>query len=157
LLVPVVHRLPVAALATVVGASPSPRAFKRHEPGVRGSSRPGSPSSTSSPVSWRRVENEAELAYSQFATVERMLHDTLASVQHNILRSIEVSLRKRKTDDPVHTRSAFLRAHLPSPCIAPPLFISGQCRHNCPAGRGGTDTRAITITDLACAATVLVG
>jgi hypothetical protein len=36
------------------------------------------------------VENEAELAYSQVATAERMLHDTLASVHHNILRPIRL-------------------------------------------------------------------
>jgi hypothetical protein len=34
------------------------------------------------------VENEAELTYSQVATKERMLHDTLAFVHRNILRSI---------------------------------------------------------------------
>jgi hypothetical protein len=71
------------------------------------------------------VENKVELSYSQVTTVERMLHDTLASLHYNILRLIQVSLRKRKTNDPIHTPSVFLHAHLPSPCIAPQLLSQG--------------------------------
>jgi hypothetical protein len=88
-----------------------------------GPSQPSSLGSASSPISWRRVQNEAELACSQVTTVERILHDTLASVHRNILRSTQVSLRKRKTTDPVSTRSVFLHAHLPSPCI---WFLAGS-------------------------------
>jgi hypothetical protein len=91
-----------------------------------GPSRLGSPGFASSPGSRMQVENEAELACSQVTTAEWMLHDTLASIHHNILCPIQVSLRKRKTDDPVCTPSIFLHAHLPSPCIAPQLLSWGN-------------------------------
>jgi hypothetical protein len=72
------------------------------------------------------VENEAKLAFSQFAIAEWMLHDTLVSVHHNIFRPIQDSLRKRKTDDLIHTPSAFLHAHLNAPCITPQLLSQGS-------------------------------
>jgi hypothetical protein len=40
------------------------------------------------------VENEAESACSQVATMERLLHEALALVHHDILRLVQVSLRK---------------------------------------------------------------
>jgi hypothetical protein len=46
---------------------------------------PHSSNSASPPINWRRVESEAELACSQVATTERLLHETLASVHCNIL------------------------------------------------------------------------
>jgi hypothetical protein len=95
-------------------------------PELPGPSRPSSPSSASSPVSWGRVENEAELACSQVTTTERMLHDTLVSVHGNIIRLVHFNLRKRKTNNPVRTPFVFLRAHLPSPCIAPQLLSWGS-------------------------------
>jgi hypothetical protein len=102
-----------------------------HGPGPSGVMSPklpglSRPDSTSSPIRWRRVENEAKLAFSQVAIAEWMLHDTLVSVHHNIFHPIQDSLRKRKTNDPVHTPSAFLCAHLNAPCIAPQLLSRGS-------------------------------
>jgi hypothetical protein len=111
--------------ASVIGSAapgdavPTPRPSGVMSPELLGPSRLCFPDSASSPISWRRVENEAELVYSQVATTEQIFCDTLASVHCNILRLIQVSLRKRKTNDSGHTPSVFLRAHLPSPCIAP--------------------------------------
>jgi hypothetical protein len=48
----------------------------------------GSSNSASLPINWRRVESKAELVFSSVATTERLLHQTLASVHHNILRPV---------------------------------------------------------------------
>jgi hypothetical protein len=42
------------------------------------------------------VGDEAASACSQVTTVERLLHDTLASVDQNILRPIQVSLKREE-------------------------------------------------------------
>jgi hypothetical protein len=54
------------------------------------------------------VENEAELLCSQVATMERLLHDALASVHCNILRPVQVSLRKRAGILPVSSMTSSL-------------------------------------------------
>jgi hypothetical protein len=41
------------------------------------------------------VLSEADLACSQVTTMERLLHQTLASVHGNILHPVQVSLRKK--------------------------------------------------------------
>jgi hypothetical protein len=45
------------------------------------------------PINWRRVGDKAESACSRVTAAER-LHDTLALVDQNILRSIQVSLKR---------------------------------------------------------------
>jgi hypothetical protein len=56
---------------------------------------PGSSDSASLSVNWRRVESKVELACSQVTTAEGLLHQTLASIHHNILHPIQVSLGKK--------------------------------------------------------------
>jgi hypothetical protein len=55
---------------------------------------PCSPSSVSSPINWRWVENDVKSACSQDDTAERLLHEALASVHRNILHPVRVSLGK---------------------------------------------------------------
>jgi hypothetical protein len=62
--------------------------------GLPGSYLPNSFGSVSPPINWRRVENMAEFVCLQVATMERLLHEALASVHHNILHPVWVSLRK---------------------------------------------------------------
>jgi hypothetical protein len=124
LVVPVVHRQPALsiALATeVLGAGGAPRGIVGTE--MSGASIPGSvapggassalgssgtmlpelhrpypPSSSdsaSSLVNWKRVESKAELAWSQVTIAGRLLHQILASVNHNILHLVQVSLGKK--------------------------------------------------------------
>jgi hypothetical protein len=54
-----------------------------------------SSSSASPPINWRHLESEAELACSQVATAERLLHQTLHSVHHNIVHPVQVSLGRK--------------------------------------------------------------
>jgi hypothetical protein len=75
--------------------------------GVSGLLLPGSPSFPPPPIDWRRVGDEVEFACSQVASAERLLHETLASVDQNILRPIRVSLKKRKN---CQCASGFLHA-----------------------------------------------
>jgi hypothetical protein len=84
-----------------------------------------------------------------------MFHDTLASVHHNILHPIHVSLRRRKTNDHVHTRSAFLCVHLPSPCIAPQLLSRGSTDGTILQVEVAWARGAITVAEVAHAAVVL--
>jgi hypothetical protein len=78
---------------------------------------PTSPSFPPLPTDWRWVEDNAEFACPLVATVERLLHETLASVSQNILHPIWVSLKnERKT---CLWASGFLQALSP-----PPAFLS---------------------------------
>jgi hypothetical protein len=63
-------------------------------PGLPGQFLPGSPSSASLPINWRRVENESEFMCSEVATAERLLHEALALVHCNVLHLVRVSLGK---------------------------------------------------------------
>jgi hypothetical protein len=54
------------------------------------------------------MENEVEFTCSQVATMERLVHDALASVQHNILCPIRVGLRKREGILPVSSTTSSL-------------------------------------------------
>jgi hypothetical protein len=56
---------------------------------------PGSFGSAPLPINLRWVENKVELACSQVAIVETLLHDALASVHCNILCPVWVSVRTR--------------------------------------------------------------
>jgi hypothetical protein len=102
--VPVTHRRPtvVVALAMEVsGTSGALHGFIGTEMSGANVSRstapylPGSSDSVIPPVNWRRVESEAELVRSQVTTMERLHHQTLASVHCNILHPVQVSLRKK--------------------------------------------------------------
>jgi hypothetical protein len=48
------------------------------------------------PIDWRLVGGDAEFTCLRVATVERLLHETLASIYRNILHLIRVSLKKEK-------------------------------------------------------------
>jgi hypothetical protein len=80
--------------ATLGDAALAPGSLDAMSPGLFVQYLPGSPGPTSSPINWRRVENEAKSAFSQVAIAERLLHEALASVHHNFLRPVWVSLRK---------------------------------------------------------------
>jgi hypothetical protein len=75
-------------------AAPAPGSSGAMSPGLHGPYLSGSPGSSSPPINWRRVENEAESACSQVATMEWLLHETLASVHRNILHLVQVSSEK---------------------------------------------------------------
>jgi hypothetical protein len=60
-----------------------------------------SPGFAAPPINWRWVENEGESTCSQVATMERLLHKALASVRHDILHLVWVSLRKKAKIQPV--------------------------------------------------------
>jgi hypothetical protein len=121
LLAPVIHRCPLVMLSTKVscaGGAPrgaadtkkagagisrdvafgdvalAPRSLGAMSPGLPREYLPGSPSSVSLPINKRRVENKVESMCSQVATAERLLHEALASVHHNILCPIRFSLAK---------------------------------------------------------------
>jgi hypothetical protein len=109
ILVPVVCQRPVVAVALateVSGTSGAPQGIVGTEmsgASISGSVAPYLPGSFDSAfplVNWRRVESEAELAYSQVASVEWLLHQTLASVHCNILCPVQVSLRKENEKNP---------------------------------------------------------
>jgi hypothetical protein len=74
---------------------------------------PGFPCLPPSPIDWRLVEDNAELACSHVADMERLLHDTLASVDCNILRPLRVSLKKREESLPI--------------CLGLPLSFLSSC------------------------------
>jgi hypothetical protein len=83
---------------------------------------PGSPSSSSTLINWRRVEDEAEFKCSHVATAEWLLHEALTLVHHNILHLVRISLRKEKKFCPYS--NDFLHAYLSSLCFMPATFIS---------------------------------
>jgi hypothetical protein len=67
-------------------------------PGVSRLLLSGSPGFLRPSIDWRRVEDNSKLVRLQDATVERLLHEMLASVSRKILCRIRVSLKKeRKT------------------------------------------------------------
>jgi hypothetical protein len=77
----------------------------------------GSPGFLSPHIDWRRVEDNAEFVCSQVTVVDRLLHETLASVGRDILCLIQISLKKeRKVCQCV---SGFLRVS-----SLPPIFVS---------------------------------
>jgi hypothetical protein len=81
------------------------------------------------------VEDEAESVCSQVATMERLLHETLASVQWNILHLVRVSQRK-ETKFCLYS-NVFLHAFSFSLCSVPVAFISGWLRCAYVVGRYG--------------------
>jgi hypothetical protein len=76
--------------------SPAPGSLGAVGPGVSDLLLLGSLGLPPSCIEWRRVEGDAELGYSPVADVEKLLHDTLASISQNILRPLWVSLKKVK-------------------------------------------------------------
>jgi hypothetical protein len=78
-------------------------------PGSSGAMRPGllrpyllgSLGSAPLSINWRRVENEAESVCSRVVTTERLLHEALGSIHHNILHLVQVSLWKEAKIQPV--------------------------------------------------------
>jgi hypothetical protein len=78
-----------AALGDLAPASESSSTMS---PGVSRSYLSGPPDSSSSPMNWRRVEDEAESTRSQVIATERLLHETLSLVHRNILHPVLVSV-----------------------------------------------------------------
>jgi hypothetical protein len=74
--------------------SPAPRSSCAVGLGVSSLLPPGTPILPPSPINWRRVEGDVELACSQVADAEMLLHDTLSSIGQNILHLLWVSLKK---------------------------------------------------------------
>jgi hypothetical protein len=67
-------------------AALAPGSLDAMGPGLPGQYLLGSPGSTSTPINWRWLLNEAEFMCSQVATTEWLLHEALASVHHSILQ-----------------------------------------------------------------------
>jgi hypothetical protein len=84
------------------------------------------------------VGDEAASACSQVTTVERLLHDTLASVDQNILRPIQVSL-KREENLACITLASYMLSH-PLLCIISVALVLGQ--HGCACVVSGGDPGA---------------
>jgi hypothetical protein len=97
-------------------------------PGLPGQYLSGSPGSVSPPINWRHVENKAEFECLQVATAERLLHEAMASVHHNILHPIWVSWEKRLEFCPFS--NDFLYVYLFCMCLAPAASIPQKCRCN---------------------------
>jgi hypothetical protein len=76
--------------------APAPGSSGAASPRVSKLYQPGSPSFPPSLINWRWVEDVAKSTYSQVTTTETLLHDTLASVDQNILRPIRVSLKREQ-------------------------------------------------------------
>jgi hypothetical protein len=49
-----------------------------------------------SPIDWRQVKDNTMFTCSQVTDADRLLHETLASIGRDILRSIWVSLKKER-------------------------------------------------------------
>jgi hypothetical protein len=170
LLAPVIHREPAVSVALdteVLGIDNAPRGvigIEMSGVGILGSAAPGGAASdprslgamhlelpgayligssdtVSPPVNWRQVESEAELARSQVTTMERLLHQTLALVHHNILHPFQVNLGKTKRKNPPHIPNGFLCAYLLFSHLTPKASISRQHRCYRPIGRGGLGAR----------------
>jgi hypothetical protein len=86
----------VLGSAALGNVAPTPGSLGTVGPGVSGLHLPGSPGIPPPPIDWRRLGDEAESVCSQVATIETLLHETLTSVDQNILGSIRVGLKKRK-------------------------------------------------------------
>jgi hypothetical protein len=65
-------------------------------PGVSGLYLSGSLGFPPPPINWRWVRDEVESTCSWVTTTERLFHDTVASVNQNILRLIRVSLKREE-------------------------------------------------------------
>jgi hypothetical protein len=74
--------------ATLGDEAPAPGSSSVMGPGISGLYLPSSPGSPPPPINWRRVGDEVESVYSQVTTVERLLHEMMASVHWNIMRPI---------------------------------------------------------------------
>jgi hypothetical protein len=82
--------------ATPGGVVSVPGSSGAMRPELPGPYLPGSSDSTSLPINFRRVQSKVELACSQVATVELLLHQTLASIHNHILHLVQVNLGKKK-------------------------------------------------------------
>jgi hypothetical protein len=84
-----------AALGDVASA---PGSSSTMSLGLSGLYLPGSPGAPAPPINWRWVEDEADFACLQVAAAERLLQEMLASVHQNILRLVQVSLKRENLD-----------------------------------------------------------
>jgi hypothetical protein len=115
-------------------AAPAPRSSSTMGPGISGLYLRGSPSSLPLPINLRWVWDEVESECLQVIVVERLLHETLASVHRNILRLIRVSL-KREAKSCSHS-NGFLHTLSFLPCSISATLVSGQRGCACDAGGG---------------------
>jgi hypothetical protein len=86
----------VPGSAALGNVAPAPGSLGTVGPGVSGLHLPGSPGIPPPLINWRRLGDEAKSMCSQVATADMLLHETLASVDQNILGSIRVGLKKEK-------------------------------------------------------------
>jgi hypothetical protein len=80
--------------ATPGDTIPAPGFSSAASPMVSGLLLSGSTIFPPSAIDWRQVEDDVAFTCSQVTDVERLLHETLASVGRDILRLIRVSLKK---------------------------------------------------------------
>jgi hypothetical protein len=73
-----------------VREDPAPAPSSTMSPGLSDPYLLGYPNSSSQPINWKWVENEAESACSQVAATGWLLHDALTSVHHNMLRPFKL-------------------------------------------------------------------
>jgi hypothetical protein len=115
--------------------APAPRFLSTVSLGVSGLYLSGSPGAPPLPITWRRVEDEADSTCLHVSTMERLLHKMLASVHLNILRLVWVSLKSETKSCPhfhgLHHIFSFLIcfvsvAHVPGQLICASVPHGGE-------------------------------
>jgi hypothetical protein len=104
-----------AGIGVPGSAAPAPGSSSAAGPGVSGLLLSGSPSFPPPPIDWRRVGDEAKFPCSQVIVVDRLLHETLASIDRNILRPIWVSVKKER-------KFCLCASHFFHSLSSPPMF-----------------------------------
>jgi hypothetical protein len=102
----------VLGSAATHNVAPAPGSSGIVSPRESGLPLPGSPGFLPPHIDWRRVRDEVESACSQVATMERLVHETLASVGWNILRPIRVSFEKNRENLVSVTLASSILSHL---------------------------------------------
>jgi hypothetical protein len=109
------HSIGVPGSVVPGHVAPAPMSFGAACPEVSRLYLSGSPCFSPQPIYWRHVGDKAEFACSWVADAERLLYETLVSVNQNILPLIRVSLKKRGKS--LSYASGFLNA-----LSSPPVF-----------------------------------
>jgi hypothetical protein len=89
------------------------------------------------PINYRHVGDEAESSCLRVTSVEMLLHDTLASVDQNILHPIQVSLKREENLARKLLASSTLSHRLP--CFVSAALVLGQHGRACVADGGDPD------------------
>jgi hypothetical protein len=130
-----VHNADAGVLKSVTpnDTATAPGSSSVMRPRVSGLYLPRFPSFPPPPSNWWRVGDEAESTCSWVATIERWLHDMLASVNQNILRLIRVSLKREENLARMPLASSML-SH-PLLCFVSATLVLWQGRCACVAGK----------------------